>query len=193
MNFFQQEVDAAVDALLWQQVVLYPADTGWNLGCDAEAPRAVALLHRLKGGKVGEPGVVLVADMVMLARYAAVTPETLAALAAAVAAQHQPTTYLLPATKAVAAGLPGPDGTVGLRVVADAFCHRVLRRLGHGLVAVPASKIGEPAPAGYAEIDPAIVRGADHVSRWRRDDLLPALPAQVLRLGADGAVEVVRD
>ena len=193
MNFFQQEVDAAVDALLWQQVILYPTDTVWGLGCDAEAPRAVELLYKLKGREDGKPSIVLVADLTMLARYAAVSPETQAALAVAVAAQERPTTYLLPATKAVASALVGPDGTVGLRVVTDAFCHRVLRRLGHGLVAASASKIGGPTPGSYAEIDPDIVRGADHVSRWRRDDEVPVLPVQVVRLGADGALEMIRN
>ncbi len=32
MNRFQQEVEAAVDALLLQQVILYPTDTVWGLG-----------------------------------------------------------------------------------------------------------------------------------------------------------------
>lgn len=189
MNFFQQEVDSAVDALLWQQVILYPTDTVWGLGCDAEAPHAVELLYKLKGREVDEPSIVLVADMAMLGRYAAIIPPE---LVAAVAAQTRPTTYLLPATRAVAPALIGPDGNVGLRVTQDAFCHRVLRRLGHGLVATSANNAGESTPAIYSEIDPAIVRGADHVARWRRDDLTRVPPARVVRVGPDGALEVVR-
>jgi L-threonylcarbamoyladenylate synthase len=190
MNFFQQEVDAAVDALLWQQVILYPTDTVWGLGCDAEAPKAVELLYKLKGREAGKPSIVLVADLAMLARYAAVIP---AELAAAVAVQTRPTTYILPATRAVAPALVGPDGTVGLRVTQDTFCHRVLRRLGHGLVSTSANKPGEPTPGIYTEIDPDIVRGADHVARWRRDDLTRVSPSRVVRLGAGGALEVLRD
>ncbi|MFC7669480.1 L-threonylcarbamoyladenylate synthase [Hymenobacter humi] len=77
MKFFQQEVDSAVDALLLQQVILYPTDTVWGLGCDAESPPAVKELYKLKGRAEGKPSIVLVADLGMLRRYAAQVPEEL--------------------------------------------------------------------------------------------------------------------
>ena len=190
MNYFRQEVDVAVDVLLSQQIILYPTDTVWGLGCDAEVPRAVEKIYQLKGRPEGKPSIVLVADLAMLARYAAQVPEE---LAAALAAQTRPTTYLLPASRAVAPGLVGPDGTVGLRVVQDEFCHKVVRRLGHGLVSTSANKSGAPTPTIYAEVDPAIVRGADHVVSWRQDDTTRVAPSRVVRLGPGGALEVVRE
>jgi L-threonylcarbamoyladenylate synthase len=190
MDFFRQEVDIAVDELLAQRVILYPTDTVWGLGCDAEVPRAVEKLYKLKGRAEGKPSIVLVADLAMLARYAAEIP---AELEAAIAAQARPTTYLLPASKAVAAGLVAPDGTVGLRIAQDEFCHKVVRRLGHGLVSTSANKSGEPAPAIFAEVDPAIVRGVDHVVSWRQDDATRTQPSRVVRLEPNGALEVVRE
>ena len=189
MNRFQQEVDNAVDALLLQQVILYPTDTVWGVGCDAEAPPAVQALYKLKGREAGKPSIVLVADLAMLKRYAAQVPAELEAL---LAADTRPTTYILPAGRAVAQELVAPDGTVGLRVVKDAFCHKVVRRLGHGLVSTSANKAGELAPAVYAEVDAAIVRGADHVVNWRQDDDTRTAPSRLLRLGADGKLEVLR-
>ncbi|MVN77062.1 translation factor Sua5 [Hymenobacter sp. HMF4947] len=190
MNFFRQEVDAAVDILLMQQIILYPTDTVWGLGCDAEVPRAVEKLYKLKGRPEGKPSIVLVADLAMLARYAAAVPPE---LEAALAAQTRPTTYILPASRAVAAGLVAPDGTVGLRIVQDEFCHKVVRRMGHGLVSTSANKAGEPTPAVYAEVDPAIVRGADYVVNWRQDDATRTTPSRVVRLGPSGTLEVVRE
>ena len=185
-----QEVDATVDALLLQQVILYPTDTVWGLGCDAEVPRAVAQLYKLKGREEGKPSIVLVADMAMLRRYAAEVPDELEEL---LAQQTRPTTYILPASRALAPALVGPDGTVGLRVVQDEFCHKVVRRLGHGLVSTSANKAGEPTPAVYSEIDPAIVRGVDYVVNWRQDDSTRTAPSRVVRLGAGGQLEVVRE
>ena len=56
MKFLRQEVDAAVDALLLQQVILYPTDTVWGLGCDAESPPAyaAALSELVPGARVVE-------------------------------------------------------------------------------------------------------------------------------------------
>ena len=189
MNRFQQEVEAAVDALLLQQVILYPTDTVWGLGCDAEAPPAVAQLYALKGREAGKPSIVLVADAAMLRRYA---PDAPAHLDDLLAADTRPTTYILPAGRAVAPALVGPDGTVGLRVVKDEFCFKVVRRLGHGLVSTSANKAGEATPAVYAEVDPAVLRGADHVVNWRQDDATRAQPSRVVRLDANGQLEVVR-
>jgi L-threonylcarbamoyladenylate synthase len=189
-NFFRQEVDSAVDILLAQQIILYPTDTVWGLGCDAEVPRAVEKIYKLKGRAEGKPSIVLVADLGMLARYASEVP---AELEAAIAAQTRPTTYLLPASRAVAPGLVAPDGTVGLRIVQDEFCHKVVRRLGHGLVSTSANKSGEPTPAIFADIAPAIVRGVDYVVNWRQDDTTRVAPSRVVRLGAGGTLEVVRE
>jgi len=188
MNRFQQEVDTAVDALLLQQVILYPTDTVWSLGCDVEAPSAVRQLYKLKGRPEGRPGIVLVADLAMLRRYAAEVP---AGLEAMLAADTKPTTYVLPASRAVAKEVVASDGTVGLRVVKDEFCFKVVRRLGHGLVATPANKVGEATAAVYSEVDAALVRGADHVVNWRQHDATRVALARQVRLGADGLLEVV--
>ena len=190
MNRFQQEVEAAVDALLLQQVILYPTDTVWGVGCDAEAPPAVQQLYKLKGREAGKPSIVLVADLAMMKRYAAEVPAELEAM---LAADTRPTTYILPASRAVAKELVAPDGTVGLRVVKDEFCHKVVRRLGHGLVSTSANKAGQATPAVYSEVDAAIVRGADHVVNWRQDDATRTAPSRVVRLGAGGKLEVVRE
>ena len=190
MNFFRQEVDSAVDVLLAQQVILYPTDTVWGLGCDAEVPRAVERLYKLKGRPEGTPSIVLVADLDMLRRYAAEVP---AELEGAIATQVRPTTYILPASRIVAPGLVAPDGTVGLRVVQDDFCHKVVRRLGHGLVSTSANKTGEPTPAVFSEVSPAIAREVDYVVNWRQDDATRVTPSRIVRLGAGGTLEIVRD
>jgi L-threonylcarbamoyladenylate synthase len=190
MNRFQQEVESAVDALLLQQVILYPTDTVWGLGCDAEAPPAVKQLYKLKGREAGKPSIVLVADFAMMKRYASEVPEELEAM---IAADTRPTTYILPASRVVAPELVAPDGTVGLRVAKDEFCHKVVRRMGHGLVSTSANKAGEATPAVYAEVDAAIVRGADHVVNWRQDDDTRVAPSRVVRLGEGGQLEVVRE
>ena len=190
MTLFQQEVEAAVDALLLQQVILYPTDTVWGLGCDAESSKAVARLYQLKGRPEGQPSIVLVADMAMFGRYAAAVPLPLAQW---LAEQTHPTTYIVPAAPRLAPQLVGPDGTVGLRIPGEEFAHKLVRRLGHGLVSTSANRRGEPTPAVYAEVAPAIVRAADYVVNWRQDDATRRAPSRVVRVGADGQLTVVRE
>ncbi|TGE06386.1 L-threonylcarbamoyladenylate synthase [Hymenobacter fodinae] len=189
-KFFREEVESAVDALLMQQVLLYPTDTVWGLGCDAEVPQAVQKIYELKNRPAEKAAIVLVADAQMFARYAASVPDNLPEL---LAAQQRPTTYVVPASHRVAPNLLAPDGTIGLRIVQqDEFCQMVLRRLGHGLVSTSANLSGEPSPAVYAEVDPRIVRGVDYVVRWRQDDTTRSQPSRVVRLLPDGGLEVLR-
>jgi L-threonylcarbamoyladenylate synthase len=190
-KFFLQEVDAAVDALLLQQVILYPTDTVWGLGCDAEVPRAVEQLYKLKQRPAEKACIVLVADEQMFARYAEQVPPNLAEL---LANQQKPTTYVVKGSRLLAPNLLAADGTIGLRVpLGDEFTHKVVRRLGHGLVSTSANISGAPTPAIYKEVDAAIVRGADYVVSWRQDDETRRAPSRVVRVLPDGGLEVLRD
>ncbi|MCC2546654.1 Sua5/YciO/YrdC/YwlC family protein [Hymenobacter sp. BT175] len=191
MNRFQQEVDAAVDALLLQQVILYPTDTVWGLGCDAEVPRAVEQLYKLKKRPPEKGCIVLVADETMFARYAEQVPANLTEL---LATQQKPTTYVVSGSRHLAPALLAPDGTIGLRVVRDdEFTYKVVRRLGHGLVSTSANISGEPTPGIFAEVSPAIIRAVDYVVEWRQQETTPAAPSRVVRVLADGGLEVLRD
>ncbi|RPD47799.1 Sua5/YciO/YrdC/YwlC family protein [Hymenobacter sediminis] len=190
-KFFREEVEAAVDALLMQQVILYPTDTVWGLGCDAELPRAVEQVYKLKQRPAEKACIVLVADEQMFARYAEVVPPNLPEL---LASQTRPTTYVVPGSRHLAPNLLAPDGTIGLRVVlTDEFCQKIVRRLGHGLVSTSANLSGEPTPAIFSEVNPVLVRKADYVARWRQDDETRSAPSRVVRVLPDGGVEVLRD
>ncbi|RSK33991.1 L-threonylcarbamoyladenylate synthase [Hymenobacter metallilatus] len=190
MKFFRQEVDNAVDALLMQQVILYPTDTVWGLGCDAEVTRAVDQVYKLKNRPAEKACIVLVADEQMFARYATVVPPNLTEL---LATQERPTTYVVPGSRQLAPNLLAPDGSIGLRVVQqDEFCRLVIRRLGHGLVSTSANLSGEPTPAVFSEINPVLVRKADYVVNWRQDDETRSAPSRVVRVLADGGLEVLR-
>lgn len=191
LRFLRDEADAAVDVLLLQQVILYPTDTVWGLGCDAESSKAVDQVYKLKQRPAEKACIVLVADEQMFARYAEVVPPNLPAL---LATQTRPTTYVVPGSRLLAPNLLAPDGTVGLRVVQqDEFCRLVLRRLGHGLVSTSANRSGEPTPAVFSEVDPQLVREVEYVVSWRQDDETRSQPSRVVRVLADGGLEVLRD
>ena len=184
-KFFREEVEAAVDALLLQQTLLYPAGpAGWALGCDAELPRAVEQLYQLPARPAGASAVVLVADAQMLARYAAEVPVNFSEL---IATHSQPTAFVVAGSRHLAPNLLEPDGTVQLHVVQDEFCHRVIRRLGHGLVSLPAIQSQQAEASGrYADVAPALVRAVGHVVTWQQEGTISTEPWRVVRLVPDG-------
>ena len=62
------EVDAAVEALKAGDIILYPTDTVWGIGCDATNPDAVARVFELKKRPDSKSLVTLVADADMLGK-----------------------------------------------------------------------------------------------------------------------------
>ena len=63
------EIDAAVKALKGGDVILYPTDTVWGLGCDATRDDAIQRIFDLKKRDDAKSVIILVSDADMLARY----------------------------------------------------------------------------------------------------------------------------
>ena len=78
------------------------------------------------------------------------------------------------------------------------FCHRLVYRLRRPLVSTSANISGEAAPSDFAAISPEIRAGVDYVVPaalspfGRFDDSATGRPSQILKLGLDGEVEIIR-
>ncbi|HET7899349.1 MAG TPA: Sua5/YciO/YrdC/YwlC family protein, partial [Flavisolibacter sp.] len=59
---FANEVEQALTALRNGQVLLYPTDTIWGLGCDATNEEAVKKIYRIKQRDDSKSLIILVAD-----------------------------------------------------------------------------------------------------------------------------------
>ncbi len=83
------------------------------------------------------------------------------------------------------------------------FCNRLIYKLRRPLVSTSANISGEPAPASFKEISEEIRAGVDYVvpaavssinggGAVRFDDLATGRPSQIIKLGLDGEVEIIR-
>ena len=67
-------LNQSIEALLNSQVILYPTDTVWGLGCDATNIDAVAKIFKLKNRVESKSLVVLVSSIEMLAYLCRCSP-----------------------------------------------------------------------------------------------------------------------
>ncbi len=67
-------LNQSIEALLNSQVILYPTDTVWGLGCDATNIDAVAKIFKLKNRIESKSLVVLVSSIEMLCTYVRCCP-----------------------------------------------------------------------------------------------------------------------
>jgi L-threonylcarbamoyladenylate synthase len=136
-------------------VALFPADGLYGLACDPTRADAIERIHRIKGRDDGKPSAVMYfSPLAMRELIAALGPRTRDALAALLPG---------PATLVVA----NPQHRYPLA------CREDPERLGVRLIEGPlagaacaifqtsANRAGEPAPARYEDVDPAIVAAVD--------------------------------
>jgi tRNA threonylcarbamoyl adenosine modification protein (Sua5/YciO/YrdC/YwlC family) len=141
-------IGLAVRALEDGQLLGYPSDTTYALGCDAHQRRAVERLAQLKLRDRKKPFALLVADLSGLARYAQVSNFAYRVLRQLAPG---PFTFVLPATRLVPELLLHRKREVGFRIPAAAVPQALVRELGRPLVTTTATALDEELGGNGAE------------------------------------------
>ena len=122
------------------EILGYPSDTTYALGCDAHQRRAVERLAQLKHRDVKKPFALLVADLSDLARYAQVSNFAYRVLRQLAPG---PFTFVLPATRLVPELLLHRKREVGLRIPDAPVARALALGLGRPLVTTTATALEE--------------------------------------------------
>lgn len=184
-------IQAAEEELLLGNVILYPTDTVWGIGCDAENANAVRKIFEIKEREESKTMIVLVADLEMLRHYVKEVPEILTKL---IKEQERPTTYVLPNAKNLPAEVIAPNGTVAMRIVEnDEFCLRLLRQVGRPIISTSANVSGEPAAPSFSDVSETIKERVDYVVNWRQDEKIEARPSRIIGIKNNGEYHVLRE
>ncbi len=138
-------VGLAVQALEDGQLLGYPSDTTYALGCDAHQRRAVERLAQLKHRDPRKPFALLVADLSDLARYAQVSNFAYRVLRQLAPG---PFTFVLPATRLVPELLLHRKREVGLRIPDAPVARALAIGLGRPLVTTTATALDEQLNGG---------------------------------------------
>jgi L-threonylcarbamoyladenylate synthase len=182
------ELDYAAESIRDGSVLLYPSDTIWGLGCDASNEVAVDRVLEIKGDRKGSL-IVLVESLERVAHFVKEVPEPAWDL---LEVADRPTTVILPNAVGLAPNVPAKDGSVGIRVVPEGFCHELIKRSKRPLVSTSANRSGGVAPKRYEEIDPELMADVDHVVDPEYQESEELKPSSVVKVGMGGEVEIIR-
>lgn len=189
-NLWVSEIGEVVEMVKRGQVILYPTDTIWGLGCDAKNEKAVLRIYKIKKRPLDQPMIILVDSIEMLKEYVSrIHPrvETLLSM------HQQPLTVIYPHGNQLPEVVTGGKKTVGIRVVRDAFCQEIIRQLGGPIVSTSANVTGKPWPKGFGEISSEILKASDYVVRYRRDEKATGEPSVIATFNAKGVLNFIRD
>ena len=188
-TFFDTEVEKALAVLQQGGVILYPTDTIWGLGCDATDETAIQKIYTIKNRADSKSLIILVAEARDLLQYVA-APDP--AIFDYIEQQQRPTTIIFENAIALPGKLIAADGSIAIRVVKDAFCRHLIKRLRKPIVSTSANISGQASPQTFMEISEAIRQQVDHIVKWRQEETTPAQPSQIVRFEKSGTVTVLR-
>lgn len=188
MSDTNTEVHKAFEIIQAGGIILYPTDTIWGIGCDATNPDAVQKVYNLKKRVEAKSLIVLVNGDRMLYNLFKEIPE--------VAWQiwdlsERPTTLILDNPRNVAANCIAEDNSLGVRIVKEAFCFKLLERLKKPIVSTSANISGQPTAMNFKEISPEIIKGVDYVVNLDHEKVCKK-SSSIIKLTADSQVKIIR-
>lgn len=188
-DLLTSEVEQAARVLLGGDVIVYPTDTIWGIGCDATDPAAVEKVFALKKRTESKSLIVLVDSQDSLLRTVRTVPEPAWDI---IRYAERPVTIIYDHPVGVAANALAEDGSLGIRVTSDEFCRQLIRKIRRPLISTSANVSGEPSPASFADISGEILSGADYVVKYRQDDRSSTQASTIIKLTDDCRVTVIR-
>lgn len=145
-----RKIHRAVEALTAGEVIGYPTDTVYGLGCDISSKKAVDRLYQIKPMDRAHPLAFICPDLSEIARYAVVDNQIYRVLRRFLPG---PYCFILEATREVPRILQTKRKTIGIRVPDHAVITAVVKELGRPVISSTAQRAGHDVHVDAREID----------------------------------------
>lgn len=188
MSDINTEVHKAFEVVQNGGVILYPTDTVWGIGCDATNVEAVKKIYALKKREESKSMIVLMNGEKMMYTVFKEIPEVAWQI---LDLSENPTTLILDNPRNVAANMIADDKTLGVRIVKEPFCFKLMERMKRPLVSTSANISGMFSPKSFKEISPDIINGVDYVVNLQHDKICDK-PSTIIKLSLDNQVKIIR-
>ena len=188
MNNPNEEIHKAFEVIQNGGIILYPTDTVWGIGCDATNAEAVKKIYALKQREETKSMIVLMNGEKMMYNVFKDIPDVAWEI---IDLSEKPTTLILDNPKNVAPNIIAEDKTLGIRIVKEPFCFKLMERMKKPLVSTSANISGMFTPKSFKEIDPEIIKGVDYVVNLHQDKICDK-PSTIIKLSLDNQVKIIR-
>lgn len=164
-------------------LILYPTETIWGIGCDATNEEAVQRIDVLKQRKEGKNYILLIDTIEHLEEYVTYIPPKASKL---IAYHSRPLTIIYEDVVNLPASLLAEDGSIAIRVTQDPFCQGLIEHLGKPIVSTSANTSGLPYPQQFSEIEARILQGVDTIAQYRQEEEASAQEPSTIVKVVDG-------
>lgn len=186
---FQVDIDHCLDCLRKGELILYPTDTVWGIGCDATNAAAVEKVYALKKRVDTMAMIILVDKESMILAHVDQKDLTIFDYIKGI---HKPTTVIYQKGKQLAENAMGKDGTIAIRVTNEIFSKSLIEQFGKPIVSTSANISGFPTPLKFSDISLDIIEGVSYVVRYNQDNDSMQQPSSIIKWNNNGELEVIR-
>jgi L-threonylcarbamoyladenylate synthase len=182
------KVANAIEHLKKGNVILYPTDTIWGLGCDATNEKAIERIFDIKNRPQNKSFIVLVDSVNMLERYVHEFPEVCYDL---IDLTEEPLTIVYEKITGIPSIVLAADGSLGIRVTKDPICQKLIRGIRKPLISTSANTSGEPSPTCFDDIEDAIKRSVDYIVEEKVHEKC-VKPSKIIKINNDHSIKILR-
>ena len=184
----KNEIENSLKILQNNQVLLYPTDTVWGIGCDATCEEAVNTIFKIKQRSESKSLIILVDSLEMLKRYISKIPISVIKV---LATSTKPTTIIYNNPVGLAKNVVASDNTVAIRIPQNEFCKQLITAFGKPIVSTSANVSGDKTPKSFKEISQAILDSVDYVVNLQREEENDK-SSTILKIAENGEIIVLR-
>ncbi len=174
---------------LKNQTFLYPTDTTFGIGCDANNVEMIQRIFQIKNRPDSKSLIILVDNPARLQRIVDV-PDLAWDI---MDLSEKPVTIIYENPRNLPKELIAEDNTIAIRLTHDLFCKKLISRLNAPLVSTSANVSGELTPHSFLEISPQIKEGVDYIFPECETFVPKFSGSSIIKLSADGKVKVIRE
>lgn len=185
----QQELENSIKILQQKEILLYPTDTVWGIGCDATCSEAVAKIFKIKQRSESKSLIILVNSIKMLQQY---VPKISNTVKEVLNKATNPTTIIYNNPSGLAKNVIASDNTVAIRIVDNEFCKQLIKAFGKPIVSTSANISSRPTPKSFKEIEQSILDSVDYVVDLQRD-VINEKSSTILKVAENGEIVVLRN
>lgn len=186
----REQIEKAYNIVTNGGIILYPTDTIWGIGCDPKNDDAIEKINKLKARNSDKNFIVLVDSERLLNRYAKVIPEVCYEL---IDFSEHPLTIIYPEGQFVSKSILATDGSIGVRVVKNEFCEKLIQKLKSGIISTSANLSNSPTPLLFDNISEEIKAGVDYIvdlPQYKKNT--KKRPSQIIKIGKNNEVTILR-
>ncbi|MGC4128435.1 MAG: L-threonylcarbamoyladenylate synthase [Bergeyella sp.] len=182
-------MEKAIETLKNGGTILYPTDTIWGIGCDATNAEAIQKIFEIKKREPSKSVIILVESEKRLQDLVDV-PEMAWEI---IDLSEKPVTIVYENPRGLPKELLAEDGSIGIRLVKNDFCKKLISKLNKPLVSTSANLSGQKSPMKFSDISPEILNAVDYAVEENRDVVSEYSGSSVIKIWNDGRIKVLRE